>query len=238
MWESHGFSECANSNVLVASDGTGGSRDTPTCLRKVALGVATFSLHVLSGTSFEVQRIGFWGGQVPGRHTVPRAECWGAIQALSRVDVKTKIHLPMDAKHVAKGVTQRDDIEYGPNGDPWSILFRLIDGRSGKTEVIKVKSHKENVGPSAIQQDKIAFHHMRGEIPWRMSWPRRQRNVLQPDMNFDQKAKRAERTGVSVAKRLALVQADIWGCWNLLRYRPSLLLRNWLERSPTKVIYS
>ena len=29
MWESHGFSECANSNVLVASDGTGCSRDTP-----------------------------------------------------------------------------------------------------------------------------------------------------------------------------------------------------------------
>ena len=28
MWESHGFSESASSNVLVASDGSGGSRDT------------------------------------------------------------------------------------------------------------------------------------------------------------------------------------------------------------------
>ena len=64
MWESHGFSECANGNVLVASDGTGGSRDTHKCLRKVAFGVATFSLHVLSRTTFEVQRIGFlcWSG--------------------------------------------------------------------------------------------------------------------------------------------------------------------------------
>ena len=37
MWESQGFSECANSNVLVASDGTGCSRDTPKSHRKVAL---------------------------------------------------------------------------------------------------------------------------------------------------------------------------------------------------------
>ena len=40
------------------------------------------------------------------------------------------------------------------------ILFRLIDGHSGKTYVIKVKSHLEDDGPSAIQQNKIAFHHM------------------------------------------------------------------------------
>ena len=33
---------------------------------------------------------------------------------------------------------------------------------------------------------------------------------LLPDMNLEQKAKWAERTGVSEAKRLALVQADIW----------------------------
>ena len=33
---------------------------------------------------------------------------------------------------------------------------------------------------------------------------------FQPDLNLEQKAKRCERTGVSVAKRLALVQAYIW----------------------------
>ena len=58
---------------------------------------------------------------------------------------------------------------------------------------------------------------------------------LLPDMTFEHKAQRSERTGVS---RLALVQADIWVCWILLWYRPCLLLRNWLERSPTQVIYS
>ena len=84
-------------------------------LRQVAFGVATFSLHVLSGTSFELQRIGFSGGQVPGRQTVPRAELWGAIQVLSRVDEKTNIQNPNDAKYVTKGITHRGELEQGPN---------------------------------------------------------------------------------------------------------------------------
>ena len=74
MWESSGFNECANNNVLAASGGSGGSRNTPKNLRQVAFGVATFSLQILSDTSFKLQHTGFLGGQVPGRQTVPRAE--------------------------------------------------------------------------------------------------------------------------------------------------------------------
>ena len=50
MWESSGFSDCTNSNLLIAFDGSGGSRDIPKSLRQVALGVATFSLQSLSDT--------------------------------------------------------------------------------------------------------------------------------------------------------------------------------------------
>ena len=67
-------------------------------LRQVAFGVATFCMQILSGTSFELQRIGFLGGQVPGRQTVQRAELWRAIQVLSRMDEKTNIQIPIDAK--------------------------------------------------------------------------------------------------------------------------------------------
>ena len=42
MWECSGFNECANSYLLVASDGSGGSRDIHQHLRQVAFGVATF----------------------------------------------------------------------------------------------------------------------------------------------------------------------------------------------------
>ena len=97
---------------------------------------------------------------MPGRQTVPRAELWGAIQILSRVDGKTNIQIPIDARYLTRGIKHRGDLEQGPNGDLWSILFQLIDGRSGVTDVIKVKSHLEDAGPSVIKQNKIAFHHM------------------------------------------------------------------------------
>ena len=74
MWESSGFKESANGNVLVASDGSGGSRETPKSVRQVAFGVATFSLQPPSDTSFKLPRTGFLGGQEPGRKTVPRAD--------------------------------------------------------------------------------------------------------------------------------------------------------------------
>ena len=157
LWEWNGSGASASSTLLVASNGSGGSGDTSKSLRKVAFGVATFSLHILSGASFELQRVGFLGGQVRGRQTVPRAGLWRAIQA---VDETTNFQCLIDAKYVTQGVEQRGELEYGSGGDLWSILFRLIDGHSGKTYVIKVKSNLEDDGPSAIQQNKTAFHHM------------------------------------------------------------------------------
>ena len=74
MWESSGFDVFASDNVLIASDGSGGSRETPKSVRQVACGVATFSLQPLSYTSLKLLRTGFWGSQVPSKRTVPRAE--------------------------------------------------------------------------------------------------------------------------------------------------------------------
>ena len=54
-------------------------------------------------------------GRSGARQTVPRAELWGASQALGRVDEKTNIQLSIDAKYVTKGVTQTGELEYGPN---------------------------------------------------------------------------------------------------------------------------
>ena len=46
----------------------------------------------------------------------------------------------------------------------WSILFQLIDERSGVTDVIKVKSHLEDEGASVITQNEIGFHHMLAKL--------------------------------------------------------------------------
>ena len=45
MWESSGFKVCASGNVLMASDGSGGSRQTPKSVRQVAFGVAHSATH-------------------------------------------------------------------------------------------------------------------------------------------------------------------------------------------------
>ena len=135
--------------------------------------------------------------------------CFRAVQALSRVDENTNFRFLIDAKYGTKGVTQRGELEHGSNGDLWSIFFRLIDGRSGKTDVIKVKSHLVEVGPSVIQQNKIVFHHMLANSLADVVVEEAAKRLLS-DMNSEQKAKMTECMGVSAAKMLALVQAHIW----------------------------
>ena len=119
----------------------------------------------------------YWlsGRSGAGKQTFPRAELWGAIQILSKVDGKTNIQIPIDAKYVTRGIAHRGDLVQGPNGDLWSILFQLIDERSGVTDFIKVKS-----------ADVVAEEGAKR---------------LLPDLNLERKAKWAERVGVGVAKR-------------------------------------
>ena len=88
----------------------------------------------------------------------------------------------------------------GPNGDLWSILFQLIDERSGVTDFNKVKSHLEDAGPSVIKQNKVAFHHMQANSLADLVAEETAKRLL-PDLNQERKAKWAER----VAKRLAFV---------------------------------
>ena len=120
----------------------------------------------------------------------------GSHQDSQPVDEKSNIQIPIDAKYVMKGIMHRGDLEQGPSGDLWSILSQLIEERCGVTDVIKVKSHLEDVGQSVTTQNKIGFHQAAKR--------------LLSDLNLERKAKKAERIGIGVSKRLALVQADIW----------------------------
>ena len=76
---------------------------------------------------------------------------------------------------------------------------------SGVADVIKVKSHLEDVGYHA-KQDRLPPHaNSLADVVAEEAAKR-----LLPDLNLERKAKKAERIGIGVAKRLALVQADIW----------------------------
>ena len=209
---------------------------------------ATFDMHIGNDTSVTLQQTRYLGGQVPGKQTVPRAELWEAIQILSKVDGKSNIQIAIDAKDVMRGIAHRGDLVQGPNGDLWSILFQLIDERSGVTDFIKVKSHLEDAGPSVIKQNRIAFHHMLAKSLEDVVAEEAAKRLL-PDLNLERKAKWAERVGVGVAKRLALVQADIWAkrneagdiCeldpWWKKQHARGLFSARWLMSWPTKAIY-
>ena len=148
-------------------------------------------------------------GQVPGRQTVPRAELWGAFQILSRVDEKSNIQIPIDAKYVTRGITHRGDLEQVPNGVSWSILFQLIVNRN-KSQMSSMSSHIWKMWAHQLsRKNKIGFHHTLANSLADVVSEEVAKRLL-PDLNLERKAKKAELIGIGVAKRLALVQADIW----------------------------
>ena len=84
-----------------------------------------------------------------------------------------------------------------------AIFFHLIDGRSRHTDDTKVESHLEDVGPPAIKQNKIAFHHMLANLADVVAEEAAKR--LLPDTNLERKAKPS-----GAHRGLAPMQADFW----------------------------
>ena len=89
---------------------------------------------------------------------------------------KTNIQLSIDAKYVEKGVTQTGELEYGPNGDLWSSLFRLIDGAVASQRSSRSSHIWRMLANQRSSKTKVLFITCWRTV-WRMSWPRRQRNV-------------------------------------------------------------
>ena len=158
MWEGSGFKECASDNVLVASDGSGGSRETPKSVRQIASGVATPPLQPLSDTSFKLPRTGFLGGQVPGRQTVPRAELF------SRVEEKSNIQIPIGCKYVTNGIMHR--VRFGTRTN-WGLVVNPFpaDRRAqwGHGLYQSQGTHGRTWGPPVIarKQDRLLAHACR-----------------------------------------------------------------------------
>ena len=226
MWESRGFKECASDNVLVASDGSGGSRETSKSGRQVASGVATFSLQPLNDTSFKLPRTRQTdGSKSRAMESYPNPQP-------SRREIEHPI--PTDAKYVTRGITHRGDLEQGPNGDLWSILFQLIDERSGVTDVIKVKSHMEDVGPLVFTQNKIVCPL------WQTWWLRRRLKDCYLTRLWNAKPKRLnasesgwpnvwrwykQTSGQNVVQRATLTNSNPW--WSLKKRAQGLPLGSW-----------
>ena len=146
---------------------------------------------------------------VPGRQTVPRSELWGAIHTLGSTAPTIAVSIGIDASYVVNGTNNRGALIAGPNGDLWSILYKIIDGRTGTTTIYKVKSHLDEKGPRAIKDKLISFDHLVGntladEVAEAAA------NRARPEANAIKSARCCESWGFSIAERLAIIQADIW----------------------------
>ena len=146
------------------SDGSGGPAAVPKIVSQVAFGVATFEFHIKGPDDYNISNIHFLGGQVPGKQSVPRADLWGAIQTLCRADPEVDIDLGIDAAYVTNGVTNCTKLIAGSNGDLWSIMYVIMQYRTGTTNIFKVKSHLDKAGPKAIQEKRINFLDLAGNF--------------------------------------------------------------------------
>ena len=208
-WESANFQNALDRAGSAHSDGSGGSNDTPQCMRKVAFGAVSFDIRPDADKGFCLEELACIGGKVPDKQTVPRAELWGAIQTIIRADPTIDLEVGIDASYVTNGVNKRNVLLKGPNGDLWSILFDIIDLRQGTTTLTKVKSHLDEKGPEAIQSKQIRFDHLVGNtLADKVAGAAVIR--AQQDASNVSKAKKSYTTAFCVAKRLAIIQADIW----------------------------
>ena len=75
-------------------------------IRPAAFGTATFRYRLDNDQLhfFDIQCL---GGEVPGAQTVPRAETWGAIVLLTRINSNVIARLGIDASYVTQGVKKR-----------------------------------------------------------------------------------------------------------------------------------
>ena len=207
-WESGNFRKALDRAGMAHSDGSGGSKEIPQCIRKVAFGAVSFDIRH-NGDDFSLEELACIGGEVPGRQTVPRAELWGAIQTLIRTDPSMDFDISIDAAYVTKGIINRGKLVSGPNGDLWSILFTIIESRGGSTDLVKVKSHLDEKGPKAIQNDRIRFDRLIGNtLADKVAGAAVIR--AQPASEKISKANYSYKTIFCVAKRLAIIEAEVW----------------------------
>ena len=209
VWESTNFKQVLDIAGAGYTDGAGAAKHISKSIAQVSFGAACFTLHPTGSADFILSNLACLGGQVPGRQTIPRAELWGAIQMLIRANPAAGTTIGIDAAYVTKGTHNRQKLICGPNGDLWSILYEIIDSRTGTTNLFKVQAHLDKKGPVAIQNKEIRLDHLIGNI-FADQVAGFANNRVQLNPVEQGKALQCDKTGFNVAKRLAIIQADIW----------------------------
>ena len=128
------FDAILNRTGDAGSDGGGGPDGDPRT-RRVIAGAAVFDS--------ESDEVAILFSQVPGRQSVPRAELWGLLHVLRRMQPNRHYTMYIDASYVINGMNSRSNhYSQGTNGDLWTLTYTELD-RLGSPGVkcVKVKSH-------------------------------------------------------------------------------------------------
>ena len=179
MWESHMVSVKNASNVLVASDGSGGSRDHS----HVPETGRILSGHLLFANPQWLicrQRIGFPGGQVPGRQVLGQSsgEPFKLPVVLSkRPTSRCEVRDERGRTKGCAGIRAK-----------WRLVIKPVSvdcraQRQNRCHQGQVTLERRRPISNQAKQNCFSSHARR--TPWRMSWAEEAATRLLPDMNLE-----------------------------------------------------
>lgn len=193
------FSKILEETKEAGSDGSGGSEK----VRKAKVMSSAFA--VVNEDTGEAACI---YANVPGRQTVPRAEDWGLLQAMWRMQRHTTYTLVVDASCLLNAMrTQSKWYSEGRNGDLWSRVFKENALRSAPLNLFKAKSHikdDEEWTRHDMNNKKFILNEAAdaGANAAAEKFKRRQ-HLMDSDLY-------TLRTAFLVAVRIAVIEADVW----------------------------
>ncbi len=188
------------------SDGSGGLAESVASQRRVHSGAATYRLDE-DGNNLDA---GGLVAEVPGKQTVPRAELWGAALLINAAPSSGPFEVTLDAAYVVDGLAKCGDRLRSANGDLWTILAKIIEGRDGDTCITKVKSHvlRDHVDQVASRQH--LWRHVIGNELADAAADTGPALFTQEVGAASRRARDLEDKAAEIAHRIARIQARIW----------------------------
>ena len=134
------FVAAAHASGTIYTDGSGGPKIAAAALRRVGAGAAAFHASTSADGTVHLDHIGLVFSQTPGKQSVPRAETFAGVQALSAAEPGFVRAWWSDASYTVKGAEQLHRRQAGSNGDVWVSLGAQLDRHPGLLPT-KVKAH-------------------------------------------------------------------------------------------------
>ncbi len=199
------FHEIAARRAAMYTDGSGGPRWVPHSAKRVGSAAGTVQVSTERG-QLRVSDVGILIAPAPGKPTVPRSEVWAAILAAQVAPVGSCLELGIDAAYVVKGMSPGREVSLsaGTNGDLWSMFFGIVRDRSLSVSPRKVKAH----GESQVLRGSMGLQDFLGNVLADAGAGVAAEDAVHPLQAQD--ASEWQVRAFLVARRLAIIEADLW----------------------------